>query len=150
MTGFIGTPTLADIEQLQERILSLQKQVKALTERVAALEKPGTELAVVEKKRPATRGSRLAEGWVPKPETVDKMMAELQVPKDVLIREHRKFCDHFYSAPGQRGVKVDWDRAWCNWMRTAAERGLPYRTVSQHGNDDKVRGWMEVGRAEAE
>jgi hypothetical protein len=36
--------------------------------------------------------------------------------------EHEKFMDYWRSAPGAKGVKLDWPATWRNWMRTAAER----------------------------
>lgn len=36
--------------------------------------------------------------------------------------ESDRFRDHFAAAPGQKGVKLDWEATWRNWMRTAAER----------------------------
>lgn len=103
---------------------------------------------------PATtpkRGTRLPEGWVPDEHTVGRMMTELAVPKAFLIAEHRKFCDYFYSAPGVKGVKIDWGRTWCNWMRTAAERGqLRGDSTQRRTNDDKIRELMEMGVAEGQ
>lgn len=126
----------------------LMKRIEVLEQ--AAQVKPSTEVAVVEKPAPRTRGTRLYEGWEPNKSTVEKMRDELRVSGDELYREHRKFMDYFLSAPGQRGVKVDWDRAWCNWMRTADERGN-LGTVSRRSSkmDEKVSGWMELGDATA-
>jgi len=32
------------------------------------------------------------------------------------------FKDHFRSAPGQKGVKLDWTATWRNWMRTEQQK----------------------------
>lgn len=94
------------------------------------------------------RGTRLPEGWEPADATIGKMCDELHTSAFYLKREHLKFCDYFWSAPGQKGVKVDWDRAWCNWMRGASERGTFTRVLT---TADKSRGWMELdGHAEGE
>ncbi len=37
-------------------------------------------------------------------------------------RETDKFVDHFASAPGSRGVKLDWVRTWRNWMRGESDK----------------------------
>ena len=58
----------------------------------------------------AQRAARLSEDWVPKEfegETV----------------ELEKFRDWARSAPGQKGVKADWDATWRNWMRRVREQG---------------------------
>jgi hypothetical protein len=75
------------------------------------------------------RGSRLPEGWMPGQHLVDWCAAEL-VPggrwsehtRDFVRRQTGKFADYWRAAPGQRGVKKDWDATWRNWMRTAFER----------------------------
>lgn len=36
--------------------------------------------------------------------------------------ETERFRDHWISTAGQKGVKLDWEATWRNWMRTAAER----------------------------
>lgn len=119
-----------------------------LVARVIALEnaqKPSAELAVVEDKpAPRTRGTRLHEGWEPGPSTIEKMEVELGASRSALWREHHKFMDHFLSVPGQRGVKIDWDRAWCNWMRTAAERGNLGVAARRSAVEEKQQGWSEL------
>lgn len=68
------------------------------------------------------RGTRLPEGWLPSDEL--KIWARDNAPGIGWV-EHEKFVDYFKSAPGQKGVKLDWPATWRNWMRRAAE---------QHGN----------------
>lgn len=113
----------------------------------------GKELQVHNKaipKKKSTRGERLPEGFVPREETIAKMADELGLQRDQLVAEHRKFCDYWLAIPGQRGVKLDWDRTWCNWMRTAAERGQLGSTSfvppapRRRNNDDKIRELMEM------
>ena len=55
------------------------------------------------------RGSRLPDDWQPR---VEDGTDELELAK---------FRDHWKAAPGQRGVKLDWDATWRNWLRRAAE-----------------------------
>lgn len=78
----------------------------------------GTKGASEPRKRGA-RGARLSPDWEPSAEVVKKMRAER--PGVDFDSEHRKFVDHFLSAPGQKGVKADWDATWRNWMRRAHE-----------------------------
>lgn len=115
---------------------------RALTDRIESLE---ALLPAAEPTKRTKRGTRLPEGWVPDQQAVSKMMMELHVGDTALLNEHRKFCDYYYSVPGQKGVKIDWDRAWCNWMRSASERG----SLRTRGTvADKPRGWMELDVAE--
>lgn len=125
------------------RVIITREEWDALVKRVEALEDRGKVLARTKSKR----GARLPEDYVPPEEKVQQMMGELGCTKGSLAREHRKFKDWFLSAPGQKGVKVDWDRAWCNWMRGASERGSLRKSPTVA---DKSRGWMELEVAEGE
>lgn len=40
-------------------------------------------------------------------------------------REAERFRDHWRAAPGQRGVKRDWQATWRNWVRNALDRQAP-------------------------
>lgn len=52
--------------------------------------------------------------------------------------EHRQFVDHWKAQPGAKGVKVDWDATYRNWIRRAA-KFAPQQNLSssdrrlQHG-----------------
>ena len=64
----------------------------------------------------AQRAARLSEDW--KPREFQAEGVELE-----------KFRDWARSAPGQKGVKADWDATWRNWMRRVREQGnvTPFR-----------------------
>jgi len=64
---------------------------------------------------------------------------------DVVDRETDKFRDHWHAASGRNATKLDWDRAWRNWLRNAAERlGRSHRA----GGRSSERDWQERKRAE--
>lgn len=65
----------------------------------------------------AGTGTRLPEGWTPKPETVATIAREF--PGLDSRREHLAFVDYWTAAPGARGRKADWDATWRVWMRKA-------------------------------
>lgn len=67
----------------------------------------------------SSRGTRISEDWMPRPETVEKIKAS--VPGLDIATEHEKFVDYFLSVSGEKGVKKDWDAAWRNWMRRAKQ-----------------------------
>lgn len=96
------------------------------------------------------RGTRIADDYMPSDETIAKIRAEFpSISKDDLIREHRKFCDHWQAKTGANGTKLDWDATWRNWMRTAYERGNIGRSgpAAQPSKvDAKAAGWSELGR----
>jgi uncharacterized protein YdaU (DUF1376 family) len=65
-------------------------------------------------RRKQQRGTRLPEDWKPK-EHLDRM------------DEFDAFRDYWIAVPGQRGVKLDWDATWRNWIRRSspAKPGKP-------------------------
>ena len=73
-----------------------------------------------DKKTTTRQGTFLAEGWTPKPETIDRMRAEC--PNVDLQREHRVFADYWAGVSGARGRKRDWDATWRNWIRRASQQ----------------------------
>ncbi len=66
-----------------------------------------------------SRGTRLPDGWMPKPETIQQMRDEC--PNVNLEAEHRRFMDYWADQPGAKGRKVRWDSTWRNWIRRANE-----------------------------
>jgi hypothetical protein len=61
------------------------------------------------------RGERLANDWQPSADSVAK--AKIDAPHVNLRHEHEVFVDYWISQPGQKGLKLDWDATWRNWMR---------------------------------
>lgn len=47
------------------------------------------------------------------------------------IREFERFRDHWLSASGASARKHDWDAAWRNWCRKAADYGAPRGTAPE-------------------
>lgn len=62
------------------------------------------------------RGCRLSVDWQPMP-----LPPDIAAPPDLIAREMARFRDYWASAPGSKGVKLDWDATWRNWMRKATE-----------------------------
>lgn len=67
------------------------------------------------KERPAKRGSRLSEDWLPSAESV--AVVKKDAPDVDAKAEHPTFVDYWIAQPGQKGVKTNWDATWRNWMR---------------------------------
>ncbi len=65
--------------------------------------------------RPQTRGTRLPSDWIPGPEGV-AFCREHRPDLDVMLTSER-FRDYWQAQPGQRGVKIDWQATWRNWVR---------------------------------
>ena len=88
-----------DISAISERyqVDSLEIETEKETERE------------VERKRETKRASRLPDTWHPRAEDgIDNL-------------ELAKFRDYWKAVPGQKGVKLDWDATWRNWLRTAGK-----------------------------
>jgi uncharacterized protein YdaU (DUF1376 family) len=70
------------------------------------------------------RGSRLTQDWF-----LTKAMGEWasQERPDIDVRQvAEQFKDYWIAQPGQKGVKLDWDATWRNWVRnTKAQKANP-------------------------
>ena len=66
-------------------------------------------------KRTATRGSRLPADWKPDDELVAWSKAER--PDLDLRKVFAEFKDYWTSVAGSKGVKLNWDATWRNWVR---------------------------------
>lgn len=107
--------------------------------------KPSTEVATTGK-AVAKRGSRVQESWMPSADAINRIHDEFPwITRDQFAFEHRKFIDYWMAKSGQQATKLDWDRTWCNWMRTAAERMPHPRSEGVSTVDTKVNGWLEAG-----
>jgi hypothetical protein len=84
---------------------------------------PLSPLAVVEVIPPRearqTKGSRLAEDWVPSDAGVALCRERGLDPQETLDT----FRDYWLAVPGARGLKTDWQRTWNNWCRNQRSGG---------------------------
>lgn len=93
----------------------------------------------------AKRGSRLTAGWMPAQSTIDKIKADY--PALDLKAEHEAFTDYWIAQPGQKGVKLDWDATWRNWMRNTAKRARPSKpTPTERAMQTAQAGRQVAGR----
>ena len=84
-----------------------------------------TDTEQIQKKVNNKRGSRLAQDWV-----LSKSMGvwATQERPDLDVRQvAEQFKDYWVAQAGQKGVKLDWDATWRNWVRnTKAVKPNPY------------------------
>jgi hypothetical protein len=90
------------------------------------------------------RGSRLPVDWVPSPDTLAALSAEgCTNAKEALPA----FRDYWFAVPGQRGVKLDWEGTYRNWVRrdsmttrgdrsSKVQRGLAAHTALSIAKND--------------
>lgn len=76
------------------------------------------------------RATRLTEDWRPTAAIRDKMLSEC--PAVDQTAEFWKFQDYWMSKGGKDAAKTDWNRTYCNWIRTAAERQPKLRAVGSN------------------
>lgn len=95
-----------------------------------------TDMGASQAPTPPRKGHRIPDGWMPADELIQAMSKEC--PTVDQQAEHRQFIDHWKSQPGAKGVKVDWDATYRNWIRKAA-KFAPQQNLSssdrrlQHG-----------------
>lgn len=68
----------------------------------------------------SNRGTRLPNDWSP---TDEQLSFARGLGVDGYDQAER-FRDYWIAQPGQKGVKLDWNGTWRNWIRRAAERRL--------------------------
>ena len=103
-----------------------------------SLEKPPPK----EKK---SRGSRLPDGFIVSDEMLN--WGRDQRPDLDIEKVAKLFCNYYRSAPGQKGVRVDWRLTWENWvMREKGERhAADYResrrreAIESHNRAEEIR-----------
>ena len=104
-----------------------QTQTQTQTEKEkeeAQLAAPTTAGVPASKKKTGTanRGTRLPENFELTPER--RKYAEQHGIRNI-GQVFEKFCNHFIATPGSKGVKLDWDATWRNWVLTESERPDP-------------------------
>lgn len=79
--------------------------------------------------RPAPkRGTRIPDDFAQTRVTPEMVSwARKEFPHVDGRTETEAFVDHFRAAPGQKGVKADWEATWRNWIRRAAQQ--PHRAA---------------------
>ena len=70
----------------------------------------------ITKDKTATRGSRLPANWKPNSELAEWSKAER--PDLDLRKVFAEFTDYWNSVAGSKGVKLDWNATWRNWVRS--------------------------------
>lgn len=89
-----------------------------------------------------SRGIRIPDAWAPSQDNLD-FARDVGLTRAEAEAEAAKFRDYWISQPGQRGVKLDWDATWRNWVRKASEG----RKVAKHKPKAFQAGSDELARA---
>ena len=85
------------------------------------------------KSRAQSRGTRLPADWVPAEDQISfcKLERPDLNPKAVVDR----FKDFWVAQPGSKGVKLDWDATWRNWVRSEKAVGSSKAAASNSAPD---------------
>lgn len=93
------------------------------------------------------RGTRLPEDWrLPRP-WGEWAQAE-GFAADTIRSEADKFKDYWISTPGQKGVKLDWQATWRNWIRNSNGKRT-HKTAGHAATDSFLAGWGLDGSQDA-
>ncbi|WP_312795577.1 DnaT-like ssDNA-binding domain-containing protein [Tianweitania sp.] len=82
----------------------------------------------IEKEAPSgaskKRASRLSDDWTPSAKLIEWAQGE-NLPAGEVRREADKFRDHWHSSSGRNAAKLDWDKAFQNWIRNSVDGRKP-------------------------
>lgn len=102
-------------------------------------------------KKELVRGSRLPLGWSPASELI--AWAKKERPDLPVHREIDSFIDYWRSVAGPKGVKLDWDATFRNWIRRAtgglqraAANSTPSKARQKINNLQEFRNGLAKGR----
>lgn len=102
----------------------------------------GTPQAAATPKK--TRGHRIPDKWHPSNDLVQNMITEC--PNVDQATEHRVFMDYWKAAAGAKGVKVDWEATYRNWIRRAAKNTPQQRMTA---SDRRLQQGAEITKRAA-
>lgn len=85
----------------------------------------------------ANRGSRIPNGFLPD-EKAEKLAVELGFSPAQAQACLDNFRDYWLGAAGQKGVKLDWQATFRNWLRNDRKRGLTHGTAQRRSVVDTV------------
>lgn len=111
--------TLAKLQDNQSEKARKPRKNKGLPQPRLSQPEPDTEPEEKVEPNGSTkkRGTRLPEDWQP-----DEVFAKSEgLSASEIAREADKFRDYWRGQAGQRGVKLDWQATWKNWVRKVAD-----------------------------
>lgn len=104
-----------------------------------------TDSTAPSKRGNVSRGTRLPDDWQPS-ESLWAWGKE-KLPEADLRFETAAFKDYWAAQPGSRGIKLDWDKTWKNWIREAVRRRVRFKPndkVVPFVSSGPKRTWSEI------
>ena len=116
-------------EQEQDRERDVRAAVPAATPPTAAADRrrrddPKPQANVQAK---TAKGSRLHEVWRPSPKILSRFAAD---GVDAMATSFERFQNHWLTSTGRNAAKLDWDRAFANWVLGDIDKGRTVRIES--------------------
>jgi uncharacterized protein YdaU (DUF1376 family) len=88
----------------------------------------------IERQKKQSRGTRLPADWVASEDQIQFCKTTRPDLHPATVAD--RFRDFWIAQPGAKGVKLDWDATWRNWVRAEkASPGLPARPVASASPD---------------
>lgn len=110
---------IPDPEYIQSRGLPLQGDDLPLTCNAIpsspSIPSLPTEIEPAKNGGSPKKGTRLSKDWFPPTELVE--WAKKERPDLSIDKENERFQDYWQGVPGSKGVKLDWEATWRNWIR---------------------------------
>lgn len=72
----------------------------------------------------STRGSRIQPDWR-LPRSWGDESVEKGLPVEIVNREAERFKNYWLGVPGQKGIKLDWQATWRNWIDKRIDEARP-------------------------
>lgn len=93
------------------------------------------------------RATRLPEDWF-LPRAWGEWAQAEGFSADTIRREADKFKDYWISQAGQKGVKLNWQATWRNWMRNSDAKRT-HKPAGHAATDSFLAGWGLDGNQDA-
>lgn len=101
--------------------------------------------------RGAARGSRIADNWAPTPKGY-AFAASQELTNEEINREADRFRNYWLGIPGRKGVKLDWEATWRNWLTgeygivtKKRQRAAEASTRTQSAGQSRGGGFVAAG-----
>jgi hypothetical protein len=98
-----------------------------------------TEGETEERQKKQSRGTRLPADWVPSEDQISFCKKDRPDLHPAVVAD--RFRDFWIAQPGARGVKLNWDATWRNWVRN--EKVSHVVKTAPNGSPD----WVQARKA---
>lgn len=92
-----------------------------------------------------TKGSRLSEEWVLTRSLAIWALENFHVTESQVRAAAEKFKDYYLSAPGQKGVRADWRKAWQSWCRSDYQKWRRRDSAQNYAVEQSALNFEKVG-----